>query len=414
MAAAQDNRFNTFTNDGEVRSNIRSSVPLATRKKSKWGINILSEYNTARNQSILNSSSSELMVLKEYAEFVKDDLAFLLPKFIFDVRKTDGSRYPPESLRQLLCAIFHYYRFEKDKTWDFFRDPEFLESRQALDAAMKIATKDGLGLKKRRAEFIPVDLEEQLWEDGHLGTDSPKQLLATILYLIGMHYGLRARKEHRQLRFGRNSQFQILEDPVTKESLLRYTEDCQKTRNGGLYERNIEPKVIDRYETGNPHNIVKVFKCYIAHRPTSGKNIGNFYLQPLETPRQDIWFKDQAVGENKIGKMIKDLFEEAGINGHFTNHSLRRSKVTRMFQAGAQKNEVMRETGHRSDAGVLTYREFSRTEKMSFQMMIEPTQKVPCKMQEQNEVAYLHGEKENESKIHIVVRNGDKSVDINL
>ena len=112
--------------------------------------------------------------------------------------------------------------------------------------------------------------------------------------------------------------------------------------------------------------------------------------------------------------MIKDLFEEAGINGHFTNHSLRRSKVTRMFQAGAQKNEVMRETGHRSDAGVLTYREFSRTEKMSFQMMIEPTQKVPCKMQEQNEVAYLHGEKENESKIHIVVRNGDKSVDINL
>jgi hypothetical protein len=41
------------------------------------------------------------MVLKDFDEFVKDDLVFLLPKFIFDVRKSDGSRYPPESLRQL-------------------------------------------------------------------------------------------------------------------------------------------------------------------------------------------------------------------------------------------------------------------------------------------------------------------------
>jgi integrase len=206
---------------------------------------------------------------------------------------------------------------------------------------MKTATKDGLGLKKRRAEFIPVDLEEQLWEDGHLGIDSPKKLLATILYLIGIHFGLRARKEHRQLRFGNNSQFQILGDHVTKQSVLRYTEDCQKTRNGGLHERNIEPKVIDRYETDNPHNIVKVFKCYVSHRPTTGKNVENFYLQPLENPRQlDIGFKDQAVGENKIGKMIKVMFEEAGINGHFTNHSLRRSKVTRMFQSGAEKMKL--------------------------------------------------------------------------
>ena len=113
-------RFQSFTNNDDIQGIIKSSIPVATRKKSKWGIKILSDYNKARNKKILDDSSEELMVLKTCDEFVKSDLTFLLPKFVLDVRKCDGSCYPAESLRQIICAIFHYYRYEKEKSWDFF------------------------------------------------------------------------------------------------------------------------------------------------------------------------------------------------------------------------------------------------------------------------------------------------------
>lgn len=425
-----NNRFNVFTNDSEVSNMIKSSIPESTRKKSKWAIKVLNDYNNARNQSILNNSSNELMVLNEYQDFTKGDLMFLLPKFIIDVRKEDGTQYPSESLRQLICAIFHYYRYEEEKAWDFFRDPDFSESRKSLDSTMRKVTKEGVGLQKRKAEFISIELEEQLWIDGHLGVEKPEQLLRTILYLIGLHFGLRARKEHRQLRFGENSQFTLYTDRVTKNDVLRYTENCQKTRNGGLYERNIEPKIVERFETEEPYNIVKIFKIYCDHRPKHGKNVSNFYLQALEQPKGHIWYKDQPVGENKIGKMTKELFEGAGIDGHFTNHSLRRSKVTRMFQAGAQKDEVKKESGHRSDNGVFGYREFSRTEKIGFQMMLEPKRNdqgmtstmmndeqssmVPAASKEpvMEDVEMNGGE--NQNKVRIIVKNADKSVIIEL
>jgi site-specific recombinase XerD len=80
-------------------------------------------------------------------------------------------------------------------------------------------------------------------------------------------------------------------------------------------------------------------------RLTSGKNIHNFYLQPLETPTATKWYKDQALGKNSLGNVTKKLFDNAGISGHFTNHSLRRSKVSRMFQAGADKEEIKSQTG---------------------------------------------------------------------
>ena len=65
-------------------------------------------------------------------------------------------------------------------------------ARKALDACMKSCTKEGIGMRKRKAEFISDDVENKLWEENYLGTDNPKQLLRTLIYAIGIQYGLRA------------------------------------------------------------------------------------------------------------------------------------------------------------------------------------------------------------------------------
>ncbi len=41
---------------------------------------------------------------------------------------------------------------------------------------------------------------------------------------------------------------------------------------------------------------------------------------------------------------------EAGVEGHFTNHSLRATTATRMFQKGVDEQLIKRVTGHKSDA----------------------------------------------------------------
>lgn len=403
-------RYNHFSSENEVQSTIKNSVPKSTFSKDKWAIKIFSEYNYHRNQSILSSGSEELMVLNEISEMSKSDLSFLLPKFIHDVRKRDGSKYPGESLRQLVCAIFHYFRYVLDRPWDFFRDEDFIVSRKALDACMKIATKEGVGLYKRKADFISHELEEKLWDRKALGTDNPRHLLSTLIYMFGIHFGLRARKEHRQLRAGGNSQLKLMVDATTGDVFLRYTEDCQKTKNGGLYERNIAPKVIDVYEKENERNIVKIYRKYMAVRPTNGKNIENFYLQPSKEMKGNVWYKDQPLGENAIGNVIKNVFEEADIGGHFTNHSLRRTKVTRLFQAGIDKESVKTQTGHRSDAGVMAYREVSVSEKKVFQNIIEKSSANASVTLNQSNTSVTS---ENES-IVIEVKHGEKSVRITM
>ena len=58
-------RFQSLTNNDDIQGIIKSSIPVATRKKSKWGIKILSDYNKARNKKILDDSSEELMIVSK-------------------------------------------------------------------------------------------------------------------------------------------------------------------------------------------------------------------------------------------------------------------------------------------------------------------------------------------------------------
>ena len=76
--------------------------------------------------------------------------------------------------------------------------------------------------------MISPEDEEMLWSSV-LGTDTPQKLVDTVLYLFGLHFALRAGKEHRNLRVGPNSQIEVKHDH-TGMQFLRYTEDCSKSR----------------------------------------------------------------------------------------------------------------------------------------------------------------------------------------
>jgi len=84
---------------------------------------------------------------------------------------------------------------------DFFNDPTFAEFKLNLDAEMKRLQKKGLGSKKRQAEPLSIEEEEQLWAKGLLGSTNPQALVDTMLFMNGLYFALRSGDEHRQLRF---------------------------------------------------------------------------------------------------------------------------------------------------------------------------------------------------------------------
>ena len=49
------------------------------------------------------------------------------------------------------------------------------------------------------------------------------------------------------------------------------------------------------------------------------------------------------------------MMEDAGIEGHFCNHSTRKSTCTRLFQKGVDPQLIKEQTGHKSNA-VMRYK----------------------------------------------------------
>ncbi|KAK6167160.1 hypothetical protein SNE40_021255 [Patella caerulea] len=118
------------------------------------------------------------------------------------------------------------------------------------------------------------------------------------------------------------------------------------------------------YENSNPLRCpVRLYEKYIALRPKNG-TVDAFYLRPKKIPCSDVWYCDSPVGIHTIQSTVKRLCQSAGIIGYFTNHSLRATAATRLYQAGVDEQLMTEKTGHRSNA-VRAYKRTSDAQQAS-------------------------------------------------
>ena len=127
---------------------------------------------------------------------------------------------------------------------------------------------------------------------------------------------------------------------------MQYVEDISKTNNGGLAHLRIKREVVRAYKNlANPERCpVELYKKYVLHVPTETSD-NAFYLRALAKPKGEIWYYKKAVGEKcRV------------CEGHYTNHSLRRSSASRLYDAGMPEQVIQETTGHRSSDGVKAYK----------------------------------------------------------
>ena len=168
-----------------------------TNKKINWVFRMFQDWRNYRNSlgnlHIIDCDLSDINSISEVS------LKFALCRFLTEVKKLDGSDFPPETLYEI-CLCLQFYLESKGFAWRLITDERFKEVKFTLDNIMKERTANGIGTSVRKAKVLNKIDEDILWSLGLLGTHSPEVLLQTVMFTLGLSCSLHAGKEHYALR----------------------------------------------------------------------------------------------------------------------------------------------------------------------------------------------------------------------
>ena len=281
---------------------------------------------------------------------MEQDLRCDICDFIVEIRKENGDQYPPGSLYDLLQGLSMF--LEREHGFENkLMSRAFKEIRNTLDNIMKERTVEGIPGRPER-DYISEEYEQILWEKGILGEAHPDKLRKTIFFLVGVQFSLRGLKEQHDLRRYPNSQINIVE--IEGKDALVYREFQSKTRQGGISDHGkVNPRVVYAFCTGvQSRCFVELFRKYWFLAPPGNHSWPKLYVQTDSKwqPSSEYWHTNRPVGKNTLAKYIQSMMQDAGIEGHFCNHSTRKSTCTRLFQKGVDPQLIKEQTGHKSNA----------------------------------------------------------------
>lgn len=191
----QSSRFANPKSDKEVNEMHATAIPKKTKEDTEYCMRI---WNAWWKQRITEMQDEQLIIPPDILQMNKEMLQHWLTLFVLEVRKQDGTEYPPNTLYHIVCGIMRYLRQNAIHV-DFFQDPMFADFRQSLDAEMKRLKGSGLGSQKQ-VEPLTEENEEKLWQAGVLGAHNLQALLNTMIYINGLYFALHSGYEHCQLR----------------------------------------------------------------------------------------------------------------------------------------------------------------------------------------------------------------------
>ena len=256
----------------------------------------------------------------------------VLSKFIFGVRKKNGSEYEPTSLRGFLSSIQRYLN-KQNYGFTIFTDAEFKTTMATLKAKQMDLKAKGFGNKPMTSDSLTDEEIEKLYASKCLGIESPQAVINTLWLNSTIHFGLRGGKEQRELCWG---DVKLKQTPDGKEYLEYSVERQTKTRTGSdpRDTRKIKPRMYSAPDLPAERDPVRVYKFSADKRPESVKTDDSpFYLAVNNIQSSSLsvkpWYKAQPIGVNKLNSLLKDMVNEARLrleNKRLTNHPCRTNK----------------------------------------------------------------------------------------
>ncbi|KAM6188189.1 uncharacterized protein KIAA1958-like [Sarcoramphus papa] len=263
------------------------------------------------------------------------ELDAYLASFFVDARQKDGSEYEPNSLANYQCGLERYLK-EHRYGYSITRDKEFKRSQEALKQKQIELRCKGKGNKPHKSMKLTFADELILRKRGLLSRYNPEGLLNLVWLNNTKAFGHCTGFHGSTLKWGDIRLW------VT-ETGLEYLEwmgpdnsDMNaKSKRGGtdsrVYATQHSPQTCP----------VQDYKEYAQRRPPAMRyEDAPFYLsiKPVVNLAALHWYNCQALGKNKLAKMVKTMCEKGNIPGRKTNFSAYQSCST---LSEAQSNQLV-------------------------------------------------------------------------
>ena len=366
-------RFAQPVESPEREKAAKGVIPAKTAASTQWALKNFNDW--AHNRSFVDSA--EAVPSNLFSSHDAELVCKWLSSFVLETRKSDGSPYPPATLRSLVSGLNRVLQSNKapfsvlDKSDHRFRD--FLKTLDSLSSELH---RQGVGVSKNSAKVIDPSHEDIFWASSLLGYSSPKVLQRTVFFYVGLNFVLRGVQEQYDLlpsQFSRVPQ----DRSVYNESVYyEYTELIAKNNQHRFKDINMKNKCTRAYALpGNERCVVKLLDAYLTLLPP---NAPYFYMRVLDDadPTKRCVTK-QRVGINSLKNILPELSEKSGVGVHYTNHSLRATAITRMFNSGIPEKVIAETSGHKSTKALRCYEHTSQQLKQDVTKVINRSCKVP-------------------------------------
>ena len=363
LKLSSKDRFSTPVSDEQQKEAAKGVTPDNTKLSNDWAVKNLRAWMVFGNSMKPEDPvPTDLLSCKDPHVLCK-----WLCSYVQETKKESGELYPATTLRSLLSGIQRVLHANKvpfnlfDKS-----DLRFRDLHNTLDSVSASLLKKGIGADVNHAAVLSIEDENAMWEKGVVGDSTPWQLLRAAFLTVGLHFSLRGGQEHRDLKV---SQFRrVPTSGYDANTHYVYIECGSKNRQGRFSETGQKNKVVRAFaQPGLERCPVLILDKFLSKLPSGCKD---FYMQPfINTPDPEKpWFKNIPVGVNPLRNMMSKITELTGLSAHYTNHSLRATSASRMFNAGVPEKIVAEVTGHKS---LNALRQYERTTEVQFKAVGE-------------------------------------------
>ncbi|KAG9354070.1 hypothetical protein JZ751_012194 [Albula glossodonta] len=305
------------------------------------------ESNREQNEKTIRSTQTALrnfrdFLISKYPSETREiysipcnELDAYLASFFVDARQKDGSEYEPNSLANYQCGLERYLK-EQRYNYSITRDKEFRRSQEALKQKQLELKFKGKGNKPHKSMKLTFADELILRKRGLLSRFNPEGLLNLVWLNNTKAFGHCTGFHGSSLKWG---DVRLITTETGLECLewsyQEYTDVNTKTKRPGtecrIYATPHAPQTCP----------VQDYKEYAQRRPQAMLyEDAPFYLsiKPVVNLAALHWYNSQALGKNKLAKMVKTMCEKGNIPGRKTNFSVYQSCST---LSEAQSNQLV-------------------------------------------------------------------------
>ncbi|XP_037653855.1 uncharacterized protein KIAA1958 homolog isoform X2 [Choloepus didactylus] len=290
------NKFPVFNINDDLNDLCTSAVSPNTTKATRYALNVW------RYWCMTNG-------LKDHTDITKIPavkLNELLENFYVTVKKSDGSDFLATSLHAIRRGLD---RILKNAGVGFsITSSIFSSSTKKLKEKLWVLSKAGMsGARSRNIVYFSLSDEEEMWQAGCLGDDTPITLLSTVVKYNSQYLNMRTLQEHADLMYG---DIELLKDPQNQPYFARTDSVKRESRSGST--RVCHGKIYHEHSKGHkqcPYCLLYKY-MYIHRPPTQMEAKSPFYLTARKEATdvdRHVWYEEQRMGLRSLRGVVPNL-----------------------------------------------------------------------------------------------------------